>query len=251
MAATSPLRRMHRMLLVHQDLDAGRHGDPPACRGRRRRASTGASQPSTARPTRPRPVPGACSSGQPVGPRQRGAQHAGHPALDEVAGEPGELAGHGLQRGAFHLPQLDGEHLEQVAVGVHRGRSPAVGRAHQPARHVEADGSLARPGPRRRVDRHHARCVEDAAGERGQVAQPPRCQRAVLPQGGQRIGRRGDDSRRSCGSVARCGSSRAGPSSAPSTTCPEQLEGERLEQERAAPAGRPASAPSRRRCRRS
>ena len=51
-----------RVLFVHQHLDARRDGDAAARGGRAGASSTGASQPSTARPTRPRPVPGACSS---------------------------------------------------------------------------------------------------------------------------------------------------------------------------------------------
>ena len=65
------------MLLVDQHLDARRHGDAAAGRTPARAASTGASQPSTARPTRPRPVPGRLQQRQPIGPRQPGAERAG------------------------------------------------------------------------------------------------------------------------------------------------------------------------------
>ena len=199
--------------------------------------STGASQPSTARPTRPAAGPRRLQQRQAVGPRQRGAEHAGHPALDQVAGEPGELAGHGLEGGAFHLAQLDGEHLQQMAVGVHRGGAPAVGRAHEPARDVEPDGPLARPRAGRGVDRHHARGVEDAGGRARSGRAVPRA-----PAPGTPAASRADRAGAAIGSPAvmhaeplpaRCPPG-AARSSAGDDRDAQHVERERLEQQRAA-----------------
>ena len=90
--------------------------------------STGASQPSTARPTRPRPVPGACNNGRRSGRGSPAPSTRRDPALDQIAGELDELARHRVERGAFHLAQLDRENLQEVAVGVDGRRAAAIGR---------------------------------------------------------------------------------------------------------------------------
>jgi len=94
-------------------------------------------------------------------------QRRGHPPLQGIARERAELLEHGVERGAVHLPQLDAQHLEQVPVAVHRGGSPPLRRVHQSPRHVESDGALGGPRPRRDVDRHGGRGLEDGAGEPG------------------------------------------------------------------------------------
>ena len=188
MASTSPLSRMTGCC-------SSMSSSMPGATAIRRQTEPPAAAPSTGRePAEQRaadPAPAGArrlEQGQPVGARHGRAQGGRHPPLDQVAGEAGELLAHRLERRALHLPQLDGEHLEQVAVRVDRRGAPPVGRAHQPARHVEADGPLARPRPGGGVHRHHARGVEQSGGEGGEVAQAPGSEAAVLPQGGEGVG---------------------------------------------------------------
>ena len=214
----------------------------PGATAIRRQAVAAPALPSTGREPAQHGAADAAAAGprrlqqrQAVGARERGAEHAGHPPLDQIARELGELAGHGLERGAFHLAELDGEHLQQVPVGVDGRGAPAVGRAHQPARHVEPDRALARPGARGGVDRHHARRVEDAGGQRGQVAQSPGSERPVLAQRRERVGRARRSRRRSCaGRCSPAGSPREARASAWRDGDAQHLERERLEQQRAA-----------------
>src|SRR3990172_6974550 len=53
--------------------------------------------------------------------RDAGAERGRDPPLQHVAGQLGQLLGDGGEGGAFHLPELDGQHLQQVAIRVGGG----------------------------------------------------------------------------------------------------------------------------------
>src|SRR5688572_10992733 len=116
-----------------------------------------------------------------------GPERAGGAALDKITGQPGELLDHRFQCGAFHLTKLDGQDLQEMAIGVDGSGPPSIGRAHQSAGHVEPNGALAGPGPGGGVDRHHPGCVQDATRQGCQVPETPGGQGTILPQGGQWI----------------------------------------------------------------
>ena len=172
-----------RVLLVDQHLDARRDRQPAAGRAVAGDPAPRTASRCTARPTRPRPVPGIW--------RRRSRSGRGRPAPSAAATRrsirspvsPANSRVHGLERGAFHLAKLDGQDLEQVAVGVDRRGAAALRRADQPPGHVEPDGPLARPGPGRGVDRDHARGVEDAGGQRGRDRAGPRARARGTPEG--------------------------------------------------------------------
>ena len=71
----------------------------------------------------------------------------------------------GLRTGAFHLTKLDGQDLQEMAVGVDGSGPPSIGRAHQATGYVESNGALTRSSPGGGVDRHHPGCVQDATGQ--------------------------------------------------------------------------------------
>ena len=125
-----------------------------------------------------------------------GPQRGGDPAFEHVAGEAGEFAREGIERRAFHLAQLDAEHLQHVTVAIHRGRAPAFGRIHQALHHVEANGALGRPRARRDVDGDDTGCLEHGARERREIPKTPRRERVIGAQREERIAR--------CGNVRRC-----------------------------------------------
>src|SRR6267378_225886 len=124
---------------------------------------------------------------QPVRHRQRRAQDLCRAPLQHVTRLVVHLLDDGGQRRALHLPQLDPQQLEEVTVGVGRRRAAPLGRAHEALGHVEPDGALARLRPRGGVDRGDGGRVEHGSDERGQVAQVPRREVAILPQGVQRL----------------------------------------------------------------
>src|SRR3972149_6889725 len=156
-------------------------GPPAICWGS---GSAWARSERRARPARPRgaaswPIRGRRAGGGGAGGGGGGGGGAGGaggpppPPLQHVAGQLGQLLGDGGEGGAFHLPELDGQHLQQVAIRVGGGGAPAVGWGHQTPGDVEPDGPLVGVGAGRGVDGADARRVEDGAGHGRQGAGPP------------------------------------------------------------------------------
>src|SRR5947208_4537347 len=86
------------------------------------------------------------------------------------------------QRRSLHLAQLDPQELEEMAVGIRSGGTASFGRAHQTLGDVEPDRALARLRPCGRVDRCDRGRIEHGSHERGEIAQVPRGEVAILPQ---------------------------------------------------------------------
>lgn len=174
------------MLLVDDHFDS-RGDDQPAADGafagafnRREPSENRASHPSAAGARH-------LQETQSLGAREAGAEGDCRPALDEIAGQIGELAGDRFEGRAFHLAQLDRENLEEVAVGID-GRSPPTFRwTHETARHVKPDGALAGLRPGGGVDRNDSRCIQDAGGEGREITQPPGGECAVFAERGERV----------------------------------------------------------------
>src|SRR5215203_4533910 len=175
------------MLLIDEHFDAGGHwnaaagraaGADPFHRLKPRHDRTSDSAPTSTRRAK---------QGEVLRWRKTRAECARGAAFDEIAGKSGEFLDHRFQGGAFHLSQLDGQHLQEMSVRIDRGGSPPIRWAHQPACYVEADRALTGSSPCRRVDRHYARSVQNTAGQGGEVAETPRREAAVLTQGGQWI----------------------------------------------------------------
>src|SRR3970040_1867794 len=151
-------------------------------------AATRVASATAAARDRIRPPYDSCLRWAGAGPSPPGAAAAAAPPpLQHVAGQLGQLLGDGGEGGAFHLPELDGQHLQQVAIRVGGGGAPAVGWGHQTPGDVEPDGPLVGVGAGRGVDGADARRVEDGAGHGRQVAEPPRGELPVFPEDEQGI----------------------------------------------------------------
>src|SRR5216110_1245260 len=124
---------------------------------------------------------------QPVGHRQGGAQGLRGAALQHVPSLVLHLLDDRGQRRPFHLPQLDPQELEEMAVRIRGGGPASFGRAHQALGDVEPDRALARLRACGRVDRCDRGRIEHGSYERREIAQVPRGEVAILPQVVQRL----------------------------------------------------------------
>src|SRR5437016_377059 len=124
---------------------------------------------------------------QPVRYGQGGAQRLGRAAFQHVTGLVVHLLDDRGQRRPLHLPQLDPQELEEMAVGIRGGGPASFGRAHQALGDVEPDRALARLRPCGRVDRCDRGRIEHGSYERREIAQVPRGEVAILPQVLQRL----------------------------------------------------------------
>src|SRR5213080_4172446 len=103
-------------------------------------------------------------------------------ALQHVPGLILHLFDDRRQRRPLHLPQLDPQKLEEMPVGICGRGTASFGRAHQPLGDVEPDRALAGLRPCGRIDRSDRGGIEDGPHERGEIAQVPRGEVAILPQ---------------------------------------------------------------------
>ena len=118
------------------------------------------------RPARPRGWASSESSGRTLGEGSPEPIALAIFMLEHVTRGDTQLVGDGRERGAFHLTKLDGEHLEQVSIGVRGCRTPTFRRVHQLPGDIEANGTLRGGCCRRGIDRTDGRGLENRRRER-------------------------------------------------------------------------------------